>query len=415
MDNIRGKKILLGICGSIAAYKSAYLVRLLVKEGAEVKVVMTKEGGNFVSPLTFSTLSQNPVYSELTSQNSSDGQSGNSFWNNHVELALWADLILIAPVTANTIAKLANGLCDNLLTAVYLSARCPVWLSPAMDEDMWKHPSTKSNIKKLESYGNIILPVTHGDLASGLIGEGRMSEPEEIIEQIKKKIPAGKSVTDKKGKINGKKALVTAGPTYEPIDPVRYIGNYSSGKMGIAIAEALAEEGADVTLILGQAKEPVQNTSIQTERVKTAAEMLSAVERHFSKSDITVMAAAVADYTPVKEVKEKIKKDNDEWQLSLRKTKDILKVIGKKKKKNQVLGGFALETNDPIVNAKKKLESKNLDFIVLNSLRDAQSGFEFDTNKITIIDKRNNTIPFELKTKKEVARDIVQYIISLLQ
>lgn len=414
MDSIRGKKILLGICGSIAAYKSAYLVRLLMNEGAIVKVIMTKEAGNFVSPLTFSTLSKNPVYSELTSQNSSDGRAGNSSWNNHVELALWADLILVAPVTANTIAKLANGLCDNLLTAVYLSARCPVWLSPAMDEDMWKHPATKSNIGKLMAFGNVILPVAHGDLASGLVGEGRMAEPEEILEQIKKKIPAGKSETDPKKKLIGKKALVTAGPTYEPIDPVRYIGNYSSGKMGIAVAEALAEEGADVTLVLGQVKEPVQNVSLRTERVKTAAEMFSAVENHFNRSEITVMAAAVADYTPVNEAKEKIKKGSDEWQLKLKKTTDILKELGKKKKKNQILVGFALETSNPLVNANKKLESKNLDLIVLNSLKDAQTGFEFDTNKITIIDKKHKVTPFELKTKKEAAHDIVQHIISLL-
>lgn len=414
MNNICGKKILLGVCGSIAAYKSAYLVRLLAKEGAEVKVVMTKEAGNFVSPLTFSTLSKNQVYSELTSNSLSDGSAGNSYWNNHVELALWADLILIAPVTANTIAKLASGLCDNLLSAVYLSARCPVWFSPAMDEDMWKHPSTKHNIKKLESYGNVIFPVKHGELASGLIGEGRMAEPEEILEQIIFFFQTDKSVTSKRGKLTEKKALVTAGPTYEPIDPVRYIGNYSSGKMGIAVAEALADEGADVVLILGPVKDIVQNNSIQTEKVKTAEEMLSVVEKYFSKSDITVMAAAVADYTPVKKSKEKIKKNNEEWQLQLKKTKDILKELGKKKKENQILGGFALETNNPIANAKKKLESKQLDFIVLNSLQDAQSGFEFDTNKITIIDKKN-TIPFELKSKKEAARDIVQHIISLLQ
>jgi len=405
--DIRGKKILLGVCGSIAAYKSAYLVRLLVKEGAEVKVIMTKEAENFVSPLTFSTLSKNPVYSELTNADQSQ-------WNNHVELGLWADLFLIAPVTANTIAKLANGFCDNLLSAVYLSARCPVWISPAMDEDMWKHASTKENIRKLESYGNTVLKVNYGELASGLTGEGRMAEPEEILEQIKKKIPSGKSPVTRKGKLSGKKALVTAGPTYEPIDPVRFIGNYSSGKMGIALAEALSNEGADVTLVLGQVKEVVQDSSIKIERVKTAEEMYAVVKKHFSKSDITVMAAAVADYTPVKEAKEKIKKENASWQLELKKTTDILKESGKKKKKNQILGGFALETTNPLEHAHKKLDEKNLDFIVLNSIRDAQSGFEFDTNKITIIDKKHNVIPFELKTKKEAARDIVQYIISLL-
>lgn len=405
--DIRGKKILLGVCGSIAAYKSAYLVRLLVKEGAEVKVIMTKEAENFVSPLTFSTLSKNPVYSELTNADQSQ-------WNNHVELGLWADLFLIAPVTANTIAKLANGFCDNLLSAVYLSARCPVWISPAMDEDMWKHASTKENIRKLESYGNIVLKVNYGELASGLTGEGRMAEPEEILEQIKKKIPSGKSLVTRKGKLSGKKALVTAGPTYEPIDPVRFIGNYSSGKMGIALAEALSNEGADVTLVLGPVKEIVQDSSIKIERVKTAEEMYAVVEKHFSKSDITVMAAAVADYTPVKKAKEKIKKENASWQLELKKTTDILKESGKKKKKNQILGGFALETINPLEHAHKKLDEKNLDFIVLNSIRDAQSGFEFDTNKITIIDKKHNVIPFELKTKKEAARDIVQYIISLL-
>lgn len=389
----------MGITGSIAAYKSAVLTRLLVKEGAQVKVIMTSCAKDFITPLTLSTLSKNPVYSEF--------QTTDGTWNNHVELGLWADMMIIAPASANTIAKMANGLCDNLLLAAYLSARCPVYIAPAMDLDMFKHTSTKNNLNKLKSYGNTIIQPNTGELASGLYGEGRMAEPEEIIAflsgQLKKKSP-----------LNGKTALVTAGPTYEAIDPVRFIGNYSSGKMGFAIAEELAKQGAEVVLVSGPTTEITGNSSIKRIDVTSAKQMLEACLEYFPASNIAVMSAAVADYTIGKPSKQKIKKKGEDLVIDLKPTTDILAELGGKKKKKQVLVGFALETNNELQYAKEKLKKKNLDFIVLNSLKDKGAGFKGNFNKITIVDRNNKTVKFELKDKKEVAKDIVQKIIRLI-
>src|SRR5687767_11557858 len=351
---LKGKKILLGISGSIAAYKSVYMVRLLVKAGAEVKVIMTPSASDFVSPLTLSTLSRNPVLSGLF-----DDQT----WANHVMLGRWADLMLIAPLSCNTLSKMAHGQCDNLLMAVYLSAVCPVAVAPAMDEDMWHHPATKENIKRLESFGNKVIPVEKGDLASGLYGDGRMSEPEQILEFI-----SGNFFLS--GPLRGKKAVVTAGPTYEHIDPVRFIGNHSSGKMGIAIAKELHDKGAEVTLILGPTSLEFSANGISMTRVNTAGEMLKACEREFRGADITIMAAAVADYAVSEPAKEKIKKKSEALTLELRKTEDILRKMGEQKKKGQVLVGFALETNNARENALEKLKEKNIDLVVLNSLED---------------------------------------------
>jgi phosphopantothenoylcysteine decarboxylase / phosphopantothenate---cysteine ligase len=397
---LEGKNIVLGVCGSIASYKSATLIRLLVKAGANVKVIMTPDATHFITPLTLSTLSKNPVL-----VNYSDAVTGS--WNNHVELGLWADYLLIAPISANTLAKLAGGLCDNLLSAVYLSARCPILAAPAMDLDMWKHPATQANISRLQEYGNIILKPAYGELASGLVGDGRMTEPEDIIlfleEEIKKKLP-----------LTGKKALVTAGPTYEAIDPVRFIGNHSSGKMGYAIAEALTEQGADVTLISGP-------TSLQSSKrinrinVTSAKEMLDECLAHFSSSDITVMSAAVADYRPEHIEDQKIKKNDSALSLHLIKTTDILKELGKLKKAGQLLVGFALETNHEETNAITKLQNKNLNFIVLNSLNDDGAGFKGDLNKITIIDNKLQKENFLLKPKSEVAIDICNKIVALIK
>jgi phosphopantothenoylcysteine decarboxylase/phosphopantothenate--cysteine ligase len=392
---LRNKKILLGITGSIAAYKAAFLVRLLVKAGAEVKVIMTPAAADFISPLTMSTLSKNPV---LT------GLYDNDSWTNHVELGRWADLMLIAPLSCNTLSKMASGACDNLLMAVYLSATCPVLVAPAMDEDMWKHPSTKHNLDRISSYGNHIIPVSTGELASGLFGEGRMAEPDEIIDFISKRYFNG-------GELAGKKALVSAGPTYEPIDPVRFVGNHSSGRMGVAIAKELQERGADVTLVLGPVNTPFDLAGLKVERVQTAKEMYEACLRSFPDSDITVMAAAVADYTPANVAGEKIKKKEDQWSLHFAKTTDILKSLGEKKKNGQVLVGFALETNNEKVNALDKLKSKNADFIVLNSLQDKGAGFGHDTNKISIFYKNGDGQDFGMKQKTDVAKDIVDAII----
>lgn len=392
---LQNKKILLGITGSIAAYKTAILTRLLVKAGAEVKVVMTSSAKDFVTPLSLSTLSKNPVLADLAENDS---------WANHVMLGRWADVMLIAPLSCNTLAKMATGLCDNLLMAVYLSATCPVVVAPAMDEDMWHHGSTKNNLATLKTFGNHIIPVDNGELASGLVGEGRMAEPEAIISWLN-------DFFFKKNELNGKKILVTAGPTYEQIDPVRFIGNYSSGKMGVAIAEDMQKRGGDVTLVLGPSNVKV-NDGIKTIHVKSAADMLNACEKYFPETDIAIMSAAVADYTPVKMAGEKIKKTENEMTVSLTKTKDILKTLGGLKKKNQVVVGFALETNNEKENALNKLETKNADMIVLNSLRDAGAGFGHDTNKITIFDKTGNMYPFEMKSKNEVARDIVDTIIQ---
>jgi len=397
---LKGKNILLGVCGSIASYKSAYLTRLLVKSGANVKVIMTNEAKSFITPLTLSTLSKNPVYSDYF--NEATGE-----WNNHVNFGLWADYLVLAPATANTLAKLANGLCDNLLAATYLSAKCPVYFAPAMDLDMWKHPSTQENISRLEQYGNIQINPGYGELASGLVGEGRMAEPEDIVAfleaHIKKTLP-----------LSGKRALITAGPTYEPIDPVRFIGNHSSGKMGFALAEELSRQGAEVVLISGPSSERTISNSIVRIDVGSSAEMLNEVVQYFDESDITIMSAAVADYRPKEISTEKIKKQNAEFNLELVKTTDILSELGKRKQRNQILVGFALETENEEQNAKDKLLRKNLDFIVLNSLKDKGAGFKADTNKVTIIDKNLELTTYSLKTKQEVAKDICQKIIDLI-
>ncbi|MBL7722659.1 MAG: bifunctional phosphopantothenoylcysteine decarboxylase/phosphopantothenate--cysteine ligase CoaBC [Chitinophagaceae bacterium] len=398
---LNGKKILLGITGSIAAYKSVYLVRLLVKAGAEVKVIMTPSAKDFVSPLTLSTLSRNTVAIDLFDEQS---------WANHVMLGRWADVMVIAPLSCNTLAKMANGLCDNLLLATYLSSVCPVVVAPAMDEDMWHHPATKNNLARLEEFGNKIIPVEKGDLASGLHGEGRMSEPEQIIDFISINFFLTGPET---GKLTGKKVLVTAGPTYEPIDPVRFIGNHSSGKMGIAIAKEFYERGASVTLIMGPSQLDFSANGISVQRVTTAAEMYNACMEYFGQADITVMSAAVADYSPAVRSDKKIKKTTDTLTLELAKTKDILKSLGEKKKSNQVLVGFALETNDEKKHALEKLAKKKADLIVLNSMQDAGAGFGHDTNKITIFDKSGREFSFGTKSKNEVAKDIVETIIRL--
>ena len=394
---LQGKKIVLGISGSIAAYKSAVLVRLLVKAGAEVKVIMTPSSRDFVTPLTLSTLSKHPVLTDLSNDNA---------WANHVMLGRWADIMLIAPLSCNTLAKMATGICDNLLLAVYLSATCPVVVAPAMDEDMWNHASTKKNLNELAGNGNKIIPAVHGELASGLVGEGRMAEPEDIIQWLENYFTA-------LSPLKGKKALVTAGPTHEAIDPVRFIGNHSSGKMGIAIAEELYRLGAEVTLVLGPSSQKV-NEKIKTIRVSSAEEMYQAATTVFDMMDIAVMSAAVADYTPAEVSTEKIKKKTEDFSLQLVKTKDILKSLGEKKKAGQVLVGFALETQNEKENALAKLQSKNADLIILNSLKEEGAGFGHDTNKISIFDKAGKEYLFEQKTKKEVAVDIIKTIIQIM-
>ena len=392
---IKGKKILLCITGSIAAYKSVLLVRLLVKCEAEVKVIMTEGAKDFVSPLTFSTLSKNRVLTNLFDEET---------WANHAILGRWADAMLIAPASCNTIAKMANGVCDNLLLAVYLSSKCPVLIAPAMDEDMWHHPSTQKNIQQLKQYRNQFLPVSNGELASGLYGEGRMAEPEEITTYLE-------DFFSKKTDLKGMKALITAGPTHEALDPVRFIGNNSSGKMGAAIAEELLSRGADVKLVLGPTEIEI-NKKLKIKRVISAQEMYDACLENFDSFDIIVMAAAVADYTPKNKSDKKIKKENDGFSLELIKTKDILFEAGKLKTNTQILVGFALETDNEKENALKKLSRKNADLIVLNSLNDEGAGFGFDTNKITIFDKNQKEYQFPPKTKKEVATDIVNTIIQ---
>jgi phosphopantothenoylcysteine decarboxylase/phosphopantothenate--cysteine ligase len=392
---LKNKKILLGITGSIAAYKAAVLTRLLVKAGAEVRIVMTASAKDFVTPLSLSTLSKNPVLADL---------SENDSWANHVMLGRWADVMLVAPLSCNTLAKMANGLCDNLLMAVYLSATCPVVVAPAMDEDMWHHGTTQKNLETLKAFGNHVIPVENGELASGLVGEGRMAEPESIIEWLN-------GFFLSKRELSGKKILITAGPTYEKIDPVRFIGNHSSGKMGVAIAEEMKKRGADVTLVLGPSNSKV-NGGIRVIPVTSAADMFDACEKAFPEVDIAIMSAAVADYTPVDIADEKIKKTENDFSVQLTKTKDILKTLGSRKTKDQVLVGFALETNNETEYALQKLQSKNADMIVLNSLQDAGAGFGYDTNKITIFDKSGKAWPFGIKSKKEVATDIVNTIIQ---
>lgn len=389
-------KIILGISGSIAAYKAAALTRLWVKQGNEVQILMTESAKAFIAPLTLSTLSKRPVFSEVVSESS---------WNNHVELGLWADAMVIAPASANTLAKLANGLCDNILSAVYLSARCPVFVAPAMDVDMWHHPATQANIRKLQEHGVQIIPVGHGELASGLVGDGRMAEPEDILEFVSR-APSPLSP------LSGQKALVTAGPTFEPLDPVRFIGNHSTGKMGIAIAEELVRQGAEVTLVLGPTDLKPNNPAIKTTSVMTAKEMYEACAAVFSDTDIVVLAAAVADYRPRVFSETKIKKKDGDMALELEKTVDIAATLGKSKKTGQILVGFALETNNEEANALQKLEKKNLDFIVLNSMRDPGAGFGHDTNKITILRRDGSHLDFPLKDKTAVAQDIVAEICS---
>lgn len=398
---LQGKKIVLGITGSIAAYKSIYLVRLLVKAGAEVKVVITPSAKDFVSPLTLSTLSKNPVLIDLF-----EGES----WANHVMLGRWADLMIVAPLSCNTLAKMANGHCDNLLLAVYLSATCPVVVAPAMDEDMWHHPATQNNLTKLESFGNKIIPVEKGDLASGLIGDGRMAEPETILSYITDNFFLTSPMLRS---LQGKKAIVTAGPTYEHLDPVRFIGNHSSGKMGVAIAKELEQRGAEVTLIMGPTQLPLAVNGIMLVQVTSAEEMYTACQKVFADTDIAIMAAAVADYAPAEISNEKIKKKDDKLIVELVKTKDILKSLGETKRAEQVLIGFALETNNEKSYAKDKLLRKNADMIVLNSLKDSGAGFGHDTNKITIFDKGGKEFNFDTKSKAAVAKDIVDTMINL--
>jgi phosphopantothenoylcysteine decarboxylase/phosphopantothenate--cysteine ligase len=395
---LKGKKILLGITGSIAAYKSAFLVRLLVKSGAEVRVIMTRSATDFISPLTLSTLSQHPVYLDLKIDET---------WANHVMLGRWADAMVIAPLSCNTLGKMANGICDNMLLATWLSATCPVMVAPAMDEDMWLHAATKRNLEKLKSFGNRVLPVETGFLASGLEGPGRMVEPENIVRYIEDFFKEGSDFA-------GKKVLVTAGPTYEPIDPVRFIGNHSSGKMGVAIAEEFAARGAEVTLVYGPGCVETENKAIKAIAVHTAEEMYHACTEVFPSADVAVMSAAVADYTPVVTAKEKIKKTDEQLTLELKKTKDILKALGERKRGRQILVGFALETENEKENARNKLLSKNADIIVLNSLKDPEAGFRKDTNKITLLERDGSETGFPAKSKQEVARDIVDRIKTLM-
>ncbi len=393
---MKDKKIILAISGSIAAYKCAFLTRLLVKAGAEVKVIMTPSATDFITPLTLSTLSKNPVFSDVSSDEG---------WHNHVELGLWADAMIVAPATANTLARMANGLCDNMLLAVYLSARCPVFFAPAMDLDMWTHPATQKNISTLESYGNHIIPAEHGELASGLVGVGRMAEPENIV-KILNNFFAQKNIEQD---LAGKKALVTSGPTHEAIDPVRFIGNRSTGRMGVSLAEELARRGAIVTLVTGPVNIEAFGKNITTISVKSAQDMYEVAMQHFPQSDIAIMAAAVADYTPKTVSSTKVKKKSGDMSIELKRTKDIAYEIGQIKQAHQITLGFALETNNEIENAKRKLAKKNFDFIVLNSLNDKGAGFQHNTNKVTILDKYGNSIAHELKSKPQVAKDIVDY------
>ena len=396
-----GKNILLGITGGIAAYKTTFLVRLLIKAGADVKVVLTESASSFVSPLTLATLSKNPVISSFVKK-----ENDSIDWNNHVELGLWADLMLIAPATANTLSKMANGICDNLLLATYLSSKCPVFFAPAMDLDMFEHQATKASFKKLQSFGNSMIPAVSGELASGLYGEGRMAEPEDIVRFIKKHLSKGLP-------LSGKKVLITAGPTYEAIDPVRYIGNHSSGLMGYELAKAAANMGAEVTLIAGPTHLSIQHDLVTLIPIVSGDEMFEMTHLHYANADIVICAAAVADYKPVSIANQKIKKKEDRFSIELVKNKDILHSLGELKK-SQYLAGFALETENELENAKGKLKRKNLDAIILNSLNDVGAGFGKNTNKITFIDKNLQIKPFDLKTKAAVAIDILNEIIERL-
>ncbi|MBO4958108.1 bifunctional phosphopantothenoylcysteine decarboxylase/phosphopantothenate--cysteine ligase CoaBC [Butyricimonas virosa] len=397
---LKGKHIILGVTGSIAAYKAATLTRLLVKEGANVKVVMTPLAKEFITPLTMATLSKSPIMVDFYNPENGD-------WNSHVDLGLWADLYLIAPASANTIGKMAGGIADNLLLTTYLSAKCPVMVAPAMDLDMYKHPATQRNLKVLQSFGNIIIEPESGELASGLIGKGRMEEPERIVAFIA-------DYFARQEDFKGKKVVVTAGPTYEKIDPVRFIGNYSSGKMGLAIAEEFAGRGAEVVLVCGPVNLKTSHPAIRRVDVESAAQMYEVTSKEFVNSDVAVLSAAVADFTPKEKADHKIKRGKDDLLLELLPTKDIAAELGRIKTASQLLVGFALETNDEEVNALSKMQRKNLDMIVLNSLNDKGAGFSVDTNKVTILDKAGNKTVYELKTKVEVAKDIVDQIASRL-
>jgi phosphopantothenoylcysteine decarboxylase/phosphopantothenate--cysteine ligase len=401
---LKGKKVLVGVTGGIAAYKTAGIIRLLIKEGAEVKVIMTSHAREFITPLTLSTLSKNPVLTEFYNPENGD-------WNSHVDLGLWADLFLIAPATANSMAKMAVGVADNLLLTTYLSARCPVFLAPSMDSDMLKHPATIINIETLKAFGNIILEPETGELASGLEGKGRMAEPEDIVKEIKSFFTKKKSNKP----LTGKRVLINAGPTRESLDPVRFISNNSSGKMGIALADTAAIYGAEVELVLGPVSILPSESSVKVTHVTTADSMASECISKFPTCDIAILSAAVADYTPAIVEREKMKKSVKDLTIRLRPTTDIAAELGKLKKKSQLLAGFALETDNEITNAKDKLKRKKLDIIVLNSLREKGAGFDHDTNRITIIDKNNNIDKFELKSKGEAARDILDKIVSMIK
>ncbi len=396
---LQGKKIILCISGSIAAYKSAFLSRLLIKQGAEVRVIMTPAACHFISPLTLSTLSKHKVHTDVI-----DGGD----WDNHVELGLWADAMIVAPATATTLAKMSTGVADNMLVASYLSAKCPVMIAPAMDLDMWKHPSTVSNIKRLQSYGNKIIPVGHGELASGLVGDGRMAEPIDIVRYVS-------TYFSRRQDLSGRKVLITAGPTYEAIDPVRFIGNHSSGRMGIALAEQCASRGAQVTLVLGPTHLSTHQSGIETISVFSAEDMFHACRERWEHMDIGILAAAVADYRPTEIADQKIKKKEGNLDISLERTTDIAASLGKKKKNGQILVGFALETQNAMDNAQSKLKRKNFDMIVLNSLADPGAGFKHNTNKVTIIHKSGDFQEFPLKSKNEVAIDIVNDIVRIQQ
>lgn len=397
-QSLKGKKVLLAITGSIAAYKSAYLCRHMIKQGAEVRVIMTSAATKFISMLTMATLSKNDVHVDVVSNDS---------WNNHVELGLWADLMLVAPCTATTLSKMANGIADNMVVACYLSAKCPVYIAPAMDLDMWLHGSTKRNLDLLRSYGNHIIDVEHGELASGLVGNGRMAEPDDIISLLSEKLTKPQDLKDKK-------IIITAGPTQEDLDPVRYITNHSSGKMGIAIAEECADRGAEVILVLGPTNQKSTNEGVTTINVRSASEMYEAMNTHHDSSNASIFAAAVADYKPSSISDKKIKKKAEDMSISLERTIDIAGTLGAKKSKNQVHVGFALETNDELQNAKSKLERKNFDMVVLNSLRDKGAGFKGDTNKVTILTHNADPVQYPLMSKRLVAVEIIDKLVDLL-
>jgi len=399
MNPLKHKKIVLAVTGSIACYKSLFLTRLLIKAGAEVRVLMSPSATKFVTPLSFSTLSKHPVFTSVIDEEA---------WNNHVEFGLWGDLMLVAPCTATSLAKMANGIADTIITAVYLSAKCPIWFAPAMDRDMWKHPSTQENIRKLTSYGNKIIPVGEGELASGLVGAGRMAEPEDIVAAVSGFFSAQQDLA-------GKKVVITAGPTQESLDPVRFIGNHSSGRMGIELAEVCAARGAQVTLVLGPSVLRPEHPQIDIVHVRSAQDMYDATVKIFPSADLAIMAAAVADYRPKSYSDEKIKKKDGDMKIELERTQDIAAQLGSTKKEKQITVGFALETMNAEANAKRKLKKKNFDMIVLNSLKDKGAGFQHNTNKVKIINTKGEVRDYELKSKRDVAEDIVNQIVEILK